>query len=267
MVAEPEIGRRRRPEWLTPGVAGIGGASFLADVGHEIPTALLPSLLTSTLAAPASTLGVIEGVSDALAGVARLGGGALADDPQRRRSVAVGGYATTAVLSAGIGVCTTPLQVGVLRAGAWTARGLRVPARNALLADIVPADVYGKAYGFERAMDNLGAIVGPLFAIVLVGAVGTRWAIGLSVIPGLLAAVAILYAIRHTFEAHRAAPPTRSGYGSDQCCKVGSAGSCSVSPPSRSATARPRCSSCAPPSCSAPDAPRSTPPSSPWCST
>ena len=103
---------------------------------------------------------MIEGVSDALAGVARFGGGALADDPQRRRSVAVGGYTTTAVLSAGIGVCTTPLQVGILRAGAWTARGLRVPARNALLADIVPAEVYGKAYGFERAMDNLGAIVG-----------------------------------------------------------------------------------------------------------
>jgi MFS family permease len=156
------------------------------------------------LGAPASALGVIEGVSDALAGVARLGGGALADDPHRRRAVAVGGYASTAVLSAGIGVCTTTVQVAILRASAWTARGLRVPARNAILADIVPAASYGKAYGFERAMDNLGAIAGPLLAIVLVGAVGTRWAIGLSVIPGLLAALAIIYAIRHTV-----APATR----------------------------------------------------------
>jgi len=185
-------------QWFGRGVAGIGGASFLADVGHEMPTALLPSLLTSTLGAPASALGVIEGVSDALAGVARLGGGALADDPPRRRAVAVGGYTTTAVLSAGIGAATAPWQVGLLRAGAWTARGLRVPARNALLADIVPASVYGRAYGFERAMDNLGAIIGPLLAIGLVGAVGVRWAIGLSVIPGLLAALAIVYAIRHT---------------------------------------------------------------------
>ena len=56
--------------WLSPGVAGIGGASLLADVGHEIPTALLPSFLTSTLRAPASALGAIEGVSDALARVA-----------------------------------------------------------------------------------------------------------------------------------------------------------------------------------------------------
>jgi MFS family permease len=89
-------------------------------------------------------------------------------------------------------------QVGLLRAGAWTARGLRVPARNALLADVVPSAAYGRAYGFERAMDNLGAIIGPLLALGLVATIGTRSAIAVSVVPGLLAAVAIVYAIRHT---------------------------------------------------------------------
>jgi len=184
--------------WLTPGVKGIGGASLLADIGHEIPTALLPSLLTSTLGAPASALGAIEGISDALAGVARFGGGALSDEPERRRNLAVGGYTATAVLSAAIAPATSVWQVAVLRAGAWTARGLRVPARNALLADVVPASAYGRAYGFERSMDNLGAILGPLAAIGLIATVGTRWAIALSIIPGLLAALAIIYAIRHT---------------------------------------------------------------------
>ena len=184
--------------WFTAGVAGIGAASFFADVGHEIPTALLPSLLTATLGAPASALGLIEGISDGLAGVARLGGGALADDPARRRAVAVGGYTSTAVLAAATGGATAAWQVGLLRAGAWTARGLRVPARNALLADVVPSSAYGRAYGFERAMDNLGAIFGPLLAIGLVASIGTRWAIGVSVVPGLVAAVAIVYAIRHT---------------------------------------------------------------------
>src|SRR5215207_4387134 len=181
--------------WLGPGVAGIGSASFLADVGHEIPTALLPNLLTATLGVPAAALGLIEGLSDGLAGVARLAGGAIADDPRRRRAQAVGGYTTTAVLASLIGAATAVWQVGVLRAGAWAARGLRVPARNALLADIVPPAVYGRAYGFERAMDNLGAIAGPLLA--LAGLVGTRTAIALSIIPGLLAALAIVYAIRH----------------------------------------------------------------------
>jgi MFS family permease len=189
--------------WLGPGVAGIGTASFLADVGHEIPTALLPNLLTATLGAPASALGLIEGIADGLAGTARLAGGALADDHRRRRALAVGGYTTTAVLSSLIGVATAVWQVGVLRAGAWAARGLRVPARNALLADIVPPTVYGRAYGFERAMDNLGAIAGPLLAMALVGLVGTRTAITLSIIPGLLAALAIVYAIRHAPRAEQ----------------------------------------------------------------
>ena len=186
------------PRWLTKGVGGIGSASLLADLGHEVPTALLPSLLTTTLGAPAAALGAIEGVADALAGGARFVGGALADDPGRRRRVAVGGYTTTAVLSSLTGAATQVWQVAVLRAGAWTARGLRVPARNALLADVVHPSAYGRAYGFERMMDNLGAVFGPLLALGLVAAVGVRWAIGLSVIPGLLAAGAIVYAIRHT---------------------------------------------------------------------
>jgi hypothetical protein len=189
--------------WLTRGVAGIGTASLLADVGHEVPTALLPSLLTATLGAPAAALGIIEGISDGLAGAARLVGGALADDPNRRRAVAVGGYTSTAALAALTGAATAVWQVGVLRAAAWTARGLRVPARNALLADVVAPTAYGRAYGFERMMDNLGAIGGPLLALGPVAALGVRWAIGLSLIPGLLAALAIIYAIRHTPAPHQ----------------------------------------------------------------
>ena len=71
-----------------------------------------------------------------------------------------------------------------------------VPPRNALLADLTEPAAYGRAYGFERAMDNLGAIAGPLLALLLVVLVGARGAMLLSVVPGLLAAGAILYAIR-----------------------------------------------------------------------
>lgn len=188
-------GAGRRP-WLTPGVGGIGTASFLADVGHEVPTSLLPSFVTATLGAPAAALGLIEGIAEGLAGTGRFVGGALADDPGRRRVVAIGGYSATAVLSSLIGATTSVVQAGVLRGAAWAARGLRVPARNALLADVVPESAYGRAYGFERTMDNLGAIGGPLLALGLVSLVGVRTAILLSVIPGMLAAMAIVYAIR-----------------------------------------------------------------------
>ena len=103
---------------------------------------------------------MIEGVADGLAGAAKLAGGALADDPGRRRATAVGGYTATAVLSAATGLAGAASQVGVLRSGAWIARGLRGPSRNALLADVVAPSAYGRAFGFERAMDNLGAIGG-----------------------------------------------------------------------------------------------------------
>lgn len=189
-------GTKQHRSWLTPGVLGIGLASLLADAGHEIPTALLPSFLTSTLGAPAAALGLIEGLADGAAGGARLLGGALADDPGLRRRTATGGYVGTAVLAALIGLTGAVWQAGALRIASWAARGIRVPPRNALLADITEPATYGRAYGFERAMDNIGAIVGPLLALGLVILVRVRSAMLLSVIPGLLATGAILYAIR-----------------------------------------------------------------------
>ena len=153
-----------------------------------MPTSLLPSLLTTTLGAPAAALGTIEGIADGLSGVAKVAGGALADDPARRRATAMGGYTATSILSALIGLATAVWQVAVLRAGAWISRGLRTPSRNALLTDVVEPGAFGRAYGFERAMDNAGAIAGPLLALLLVSLVGVREAILLSVIPGLLAA-------------------------------------------------------------------------------
>jgi len=165
-----------------------------------VPTALLPSFLQTTLglgaARAAAALGVIEGIADGAAGVARFAGGPLADDPGRRRTTAVGGYTTTAVFSSLIGVATAAWQVGILRSVSWAARGIRGPSRSALLADIAPPHAYGKAYGFERAMDNLGAIGGPLLAIGLVALTSVRTAILISIIPGLLAALAIVIAIR-----------------------------------------------------------------------
>jgi MFS family permease len=190
-------GTKDKQRWLTPGVRGIGAASLLSDLGHEVPTSLLPRFLTATLGAPAAALGLIEGLSDGLAGIMRLVGGALADDPARRRKIAVGGYAATALMASAVGAAQAVWQVGLLRAGGWAARGLRGPSRNALLADAVDPSVYGRAYGFERAMDNLGALGGPLLALALVSAFGVRTAILLSVVPGLFATVAMLYAIRH----------------------------------------------------------------------
>jgi len=111
--------------WLTPGVAGVGASSFFSDSGHEITTAVLPGFLTGTLHAGAGALGLIEGASDALIGLAKLAGGPLADDAQWRGRLARGGYLGTALLGGAIGLAGAVWQVALLRAGSWIARGLR----------------------------------------------------------------------------------------------------------------------------------------------
>ena len=187
---------RADERWLTPGVGAVGAASFFSDSGHEITTALLPTFLTSTLGGSAAALGVIDGFSDALVGVMQLVGGPLANDPHNRARTASGGYLGTALATGAIGLAATVWQAGVLRALAWVSRGLRSPSRDALLASITPTTAHGRAFGLERAGDNLGAVAGPLLAAGLVAWVGVRPALLLAAIPGLFAALAIFVAAR-----------------------------------------------------------------------
>ena len=184
-------------KWLTPGVASVGLASLFSDSGHEIVTAILPSFVTTVLGGSAASLGVIEGISDALTGTAKVLGGPLADDPLRRGRMAGGGYLVTAAATGSIGLAAAVWQVGVLRGLAWAARGFRSPARDSLLASLATPGTAGRAFGVERAGDNLGAVIGPLLAGVLVIWVGIRPTMFLAAIPGLLAAVAIGFAARY----------------------------------------------------------------------
>lgn len=186
--AQPEDER-----WLTPGVGGVGAASFFSDAGHEITTAVLPSFFTSTLHASAAALGLIEGISDALTGVMKLLTGPLANDPTMRRRLATGGYVGTAIATGAIGLAATAWQVGILRAAAWVSRGVRTPARDSLLASLVPQEAYGRAFGLERAGDNLGAVAGPLLAALLLTWIGIR--------PGAFAAIAIGIAARESLRS------------------------------------------------------------------
>lgn len=191
----------RAERWLTPGVRSIGAASFFSDSGHEMATSVLPTFVTATLHAGPGALATIEGVSDALIGLAKLAGGPLSNDPARRAKLASGGYLGTAVATAAIGLTTALWQTAILRAVAWMSRGIRSPARDTLLVSLVPRAAYGRAAGVERAGDNAGAILGPLLAAALVGVVGVRNTILLAFIPGILAAAAITVAGR---EARRA---------------------------------------------------------------
>ena len=191
-----EEGETGSHHWLTRGVGAVGAASFFSDSGHEITTSVLPTFLTTTLGSSAAALGVIDGISDALIGVMKLLGGPLANDPRRRGPIASGGYLGTALATASIGLSITVWQAGLFRALAWLSRGLRSPARDALLTSLTQTSTHGRAFGLERAGDNLGAVAGPLLAAGLVAWVGVRPALLLAAIPGLFAALAIIVAAR-----------------------------------------------------------------------
>ncbi|MBV9487726.1 MAG: MFS transporter [Frankiaceae bacterium] len=183
-------------EWLTPGVSAVGAASLFSDLGHEMTTSTLPTFVTATLHSGPGALGVIEGVSDALIGVAKLAGGPLAVDPERRGRLVQGGYVGTALATGAIGLTVAIWQVAILRGVAWISRGIRSPARDAVLYSLVPASAYGRASGLERAGDNLGAVGGPLLAALLVATIGIRPTLLVATVPGFLAAVAIAIAAR-----------------------------------------------------------------------
>jgi MFS family permease len=175
--------------WLNRTVLGAGITSFLSDLSHKAVTVLLPSFLIG-LGAPVYALGVIEGVSDGASSFVKLLSGFLSDKLGKRKEFALAGYLATGVFPAIVAVATAWPVVLLGRVIGWMGRGTRNSPRDAILAKSVDAQDLGKAFGFHRAGDTLGAIAGPLMAFSLVAYFGTREIFWLTLVPGMLAFLA-----------------------------------------------------------------------------
>ena len=182
--------------WLNRTVIGIGLASLCSDWSHEIASVLLPAFL-ATMGVAAAWLGLIEGVADGLASFAKMASGYYSDRLARRKLIAVAGYVLTALGTALIGVASSASQVLAARATAWLGRGIRTPVRKALLAGAVTRETYGRAFGFERMMDTVGAIIGPLTALLLLQLLRHNYSLifALTLIPGLAAAAVMAWVV------------------------------------------------------------------------
>jgi len=188
---------REKQSWLNRTVLGVGLTSLFSDWSHETATAVLPAFLAAIGAGPA-WLGAIEGIADGLSSFAKLIAGHYTDRLKRRKPLAVFGYAFTALCTASFALATHAYQILLGRAGAWLGRGVRSPARKALLAADVPPNAYGRAFGLERLMDTLGAIVGPLSALWLLEATGHsyRKVFLWTLLPGLVAVASFWLLVR-----------------------------------------------------------------------
>jgi MFS family permease len=172
----------------------IGFVSLLSDISGEMIYPILPVFLTQTLHAPATVLGLVEGI--AVGASTAIGGlsGWLSDRLGRRKPVAFFGYALTAATRPFIAAAKDwPVVLGARFAERF-GKGIRNAPRDALLAESVSENVRGRAFGFERAMDSGGAVIGPLVALLLVGffGLGPRSIFLISGLPAALAAVLIL---------------------------------------------------------------------------
>jgi len=180
-----DAARTRR--WLNRNVFAFGLTSFLSDFCHEMATAVLPQFMQA-IGASAAALGFIEGVSDATSSFIKLGAGFHSDRTGHRKGWSVIGYALTTI---GIAVITFAFAwplILLARVVGWLGRGIRGPLRDAMLADSVEPMDRGKAFGFHRAGDTAGGVVGPLAAFGLLGLAAAHPAIANEVIgwiPGL----------------------------------------------------------------------------------
>jgi len=187
----------KAPPWLNRTVLGIGLASLCSDWSHEIATTLLPTFL-ATMGAAAVWLGVIEGVSDGVSSLAKLASGFYTDRLRRRKGIAVAGYVLTALGTAAFGLASNAWHVLLARTTAWLGRGVRTPVRKALLAAAVTRETYGRAFGFERMMDTVGAVIGPATALALLALLGHDYPMlfALTLLPGLAAAALMAFVVR-----------------------------------------------------------------------
>jgi MFS family permease len=199
-------GTPRRP-WLTGNVKVLSGVSLAQDAASELMYPLLPILLTTTLGAPAAVVGLVEGVAEGVAAALKYISGRLSDRVGRKPAILVG-YGVAAAGKVAVAAATTWTAVLLGRVVDRIGKGVRGAPRDALLAEGVPPESLGRAFGFHRAADTVGAIVGPLLGLAILTATGgdIRTALWIAVVPAVLS-VGLVLLVR---EEPRTSPRPRS---------------------------------------------------------
>jgi MFS family permease len=194
-LSETSTDSRKEPASQLPvAVRVLGWASLLNDSASEMVYALLPHFLLQTLGGNRFHVGLIEGCADATASLLKIWMGRVADRGGSRKAFIVMGYSVPALVRPLIGLATLPWHLFGARITDRLGKGIRTPPRDAMIADTTPADLRGRAFGYHRGMDNLGAAVGPLIAALFLALwpEQLRLLFLVTLLPGLLV-VALLW--------------------------------------------------------------------------
>ncbi|MDE3152568.1 MAG: MFS transporter [Gemmatimonadota bacterium] len=187
--SRPKLGRN---------VVALGLVSFFTDMSSEMIYPLLPVFLTVTLGASAAYVGVIEGTAESIAALLKLASGWWSDRIRARKPFVLVGYLIATFTRPLVAVAQSAWQVLGIRAADRVGKGLRSSPRDALIADSVDPSIRGRAYGFQRAWDNAGAVAGPLIAFGLLQWEGLtlRHVFWLALAPGLFAVATVVWGVR-----------------------------------------------------------------------
>ena len=178
-------------------IYAFGITSFLNDTATEMAYWVLPAFLVSLGAGPAQ-LGLIEGVAESVASFAKLFSGYLTDRIDRRKPLVVAGYAVANAVKPLLALATAWWHILLIRFSDRLAKGVRGAPRDVMVAESVPKERLGSAYGLIQSMDSAGAIAGPLAALVLLTRFGIRGVFWAAAIPGALCVMVALFGIRET---------------------------------------------------------------------
>jgi len=211
------VSRLPKQAWL------LGWVSLATDTATEAIYPLLPFFLTQVLHAGAVSLGIVEGAAEAVNSVLKIWSGRIADRSPKKRPLVLFGYSVSSLARPFIAVTTTWLQVFTVRVLDRVGKGVRGAPRDAILAHVTPAGQRGRVFGFHRAMDNLGAVLGPLLATLFLyfypGSYRTLF--GLTIVPGVIA-IALIVMIREeptdVAQPLRAAPADPSSAAGLKAC-------------------------------------------------
>ena len=177
----------------------LGMVSFLNDAASEMITPLLPIFLTATLGAGPAVVGLVEGVAEATASILKLVSGQLADRGWNTKKLVIGGYGLSNTARPLIGLAFGWLWVLLLRFLDRVGKGLRTSPRDAMIAVSTASHIRGRAFGFHRALDHFGSVIGPLIAFMLLGwGVELQHVFLLSVIPGILVILLLILGLPET---------------------------------------------------------------------
>jgi MFS family permease len=188
-------------------VRSLGLVSLLTDASSEMIYPLLPAFLTDTLRAGPAFLGVVEGLAETVAAVLKIVSGRVSDRLARRKPLVVAGYALSSLVRPMVALATRPGHVLAVRLFDRMGKGVRSAPRDALVAGVVAHGDRGRAFGFQRAMDHAGAMVGPLLgSAALVLTHDLRIVFGLAAIPAVLAVATLVLGVREERPATVPAP-------------------------------------------------------------